>query len=220
MKADDETRAYAAALAGLPAMTPVRLAKLLDGFDPVVAWKAVQAGAHPADPDRRFASGAATTDVEEVWARYVHSQAKVLLPDESGYPSMLLGDPGAPAVLFARGDPTVLEGRARVAVVGTRSATPYGRQVASELATDLAAAGVIVVSGLARGIDGAAHAGALRGGGDGLAPPVAVVGTGLDTVDPPRTANCGKPWPRVAPSCLRRPSAPSRIQVCSRLATG
>jgi DNA processing protein len=176
-------------------MTPVRLAKLLDGFHPVVAWKAVRAGAHPADPDRRFASGATTTDIEDVWASYVRCHAKVLLPDEPGYPSMLLGDPGAPAVLFARGDPTVMEGAARVAIVGTRSATPYGRQVASELATDLAAAGVIVVSGLARGIDGAAHAGALRGGGDGLAPPVAVVGTGLDTVYPPTNREL---WEAVA----------------------
>ena len=132
-------------------MTPVRLAKLLDGFHPVRAWRAVQAGAHPADPDRRFVTAAASTDVEEVWANYGRCRAAVLLPSEPGYPSMLLGDPGAPAVLFARGDPTVVEGAARVAIVGTRSATPYGRQVASELASDLAAAGVIVVSGLARG---------------------------------------------------------------------
>ena len=71
-----------------------------------------------------------------------------------------------------------------MAIVGTRSATPYGRQVASELGSDLAAAGVIVVSGLARGIDGAAHAGALRERGAASAPPVAVVGTGLDIVYP------------------------------------
>ncbi len=184
MKPDDEERAHAAALAGLPAMTPVRLAKLLNGFHPVLALKAVQAGAHPADPDRRFAGAAGTTDVDEVWASYCRCGVRVLLPSEPGYPTMLLGDPGAPAVLFARGDPSVVEGAARVAIVGTRSATPYGRQVASELASDLATTGVVVVSGLARGIDGAAHAGALRGCGAESAPPVAVVGTGLDTVYP------------------------------------
>jgi DNA protecting protein DprA len=97
---------------------------------------------------------------------------------------MLIGDPGAPAVLFALGDPTVLEDRPRVAIVGTRSATHYGRQVASELAADLVAEGVVVVSGLARGIDGAAHAGALRADVVDGAPPVAVVGTGLDIVYP------------------------------------
>jgi DNA processing protein len=109
---------------------------------------------------------------------------RILLPGGDGYPSDLVGDPGAPAVLFALGDPAVVEGVPRVAVVGTRSATPYGRQVASELAADLAAAGVVVVSGLARGIDGAAHAGVVRGGSTASAPPVAVVGTGLDVVYP------------------------------------
>ena len=105
MNPDDEERAHAAALAGLPAMTPVRLAKLLDGFHPVLALKAVQAGAHPADPDRRFARAAGTTDVDEVWASYCRCGVRVLLPSEAGYPTMLLGDPGAPAVLFRAANP-------------------------------------------------------------------------------------------------------------------
>src|ERR1019366_9489232 len=151
---EGDVQAHAAALAGLPGMTPVRLAKLLDGFHPVLAWKAVRAGAHPADPRRKFATSARMIDVGEVGAHYVSAGVKVLLPETVGYPSMLVGDPGAPAVLFARGDPTTLEDKPRVAIVGTRSATHYGRQVASELASELATEGVIVVSGLARGIDG------------------------------------------------------------------
>ena len=111
------------------------------------------------------------------------------------YPTLLTGDPGAPAVLFALGDPGVLEAKSRVAIVGTRSATHYGRQVASELARDLAAEGIVVVSGLARGIDGAAHAGALRAGGDESVPPVAVVGTGLDVVYPASNRDL---WAQVA----------------------
>ena len=95
----------------------------------------------------------------------------------------LVGDPGAPAVLCASGDPSVLEARPAVAVVGTRSATRYGLRVASELGRGLAEAGVVVVSGLALGIDAAAHAGALAAGPTS-APPVAVVGTGLDVVYP------------------------------------
>jgi DNA processing protein len=108
---------------------------------------------------------------------------------------MLMGDPGAPAVLFASGDPSVVEGRARVAIVGTRSATHYGLRMASELAGDLAAEGVVVVSGLAKGIDGAAHSGALRASADEGAPPVAVVGTGLDIVYPISNRAL---WSRVA----------------------
>jgi DNA processing protein len=180
----NDVEAHAAALAGLPGMTPVRLAKALDGFQPTTAWRAIRAGIHPADPRRKFLPSARKTDVREVADRYVRSGVQVLLPGHARYPSMLVGDPGAPAVLFALGEPTVAEGRPRVAIVGTRSATHYGRQVASDLGSELAAAGVTVVSGLARGIDGAAHAGVVRGAADAAAPPVAVVGTGLDLVYP------------------------------------
>jgi len=176
-------------------MTPVRLARLLDGFEPVSAWKAVRAGSHPADPQRKFATPARATDVAEVGARYARRGVRVLLPDTPGYPSMLVADPGAPAVLFALGDPAVVEGLPRVAIVGTRSATHYGRQVASDLASELAAEGVVVVSGLALGIDAAAHAGAVRAGDCDTAPPVAVVGTGLDIVYPPSNREL---WEQVA----------------------
>ncbi|MGH3421570.1 MAG: DNA-processing protein DprA, partial [Streptosporangiaceae bacterium] len=116
--------------------------------------------------------------------RHARLGVHVLLPDHRSYPSALLGDPGAPAVLFALGDPAVMEAGPRVAIVGTRSATHYGRRVASELAGAIAAEGVTVVSGLAAGIDAAAHAGALRAIQPDLAPPAAVVGTGLDVVYP------------------------------------
>jgi DNA processing protein len=76
------------------------------------------------------------------------------------------------------GDLSFIDRSPRVAIVGTRSATPYGLGVAAELGRDLAEAGVVVVSGLARGIDTAAHAGVLAAAGG--APPVAVVGTALD----------------------------------------
>ena len=127
-------------------------------------------------------------------ARYGAAGVSVLLPDTEGYPAALVGDPGAPAVLCGRGDTSVLEGRAAVAVVGTRSATPYGARVAADLGRELALAGVVVVSGLARGIDAAAHAGALSAAG-GAAPPVAVVGTGLDTPYPKENRLL---WQRVA----------------------
>jgi DNA processing protein len=68
----------------------------------------------------------------------------------------------------------------RVAIVGSRRPTPYGEAVAEQLATDLAAAGVVVLSGLALGIDAAAHRGALNGGGT----TIAVMGTGVDLVYP------------------------------------
>ncbi len=188
--------ACAAALLGLPGMTPVRLARLLDGLGPPVAWAAVRAGTHPGDPDRRFTDASQSVEPDEVARRYSGAGVAVLLPGSSGYPAALVGDPGAPAVLCASGDPTVLEARPAVAVVGTRSATPYGARVASDLGRCLAGAGVVVVSGLARGIDAAAHSGALAAG-PGAAPPVAVVGTGLDVPYPKEN---GALWRRVAGS--------------------
>lgn len=102
-----------------------------------------------------------------------------------GYPDRLVADPMAPAVLFSEGHLAALHGPT-VAVVGTRNATLAGRQLAEELGEGLAAAGVSVISGLALGIDGAAHRGALRS----EAPrSVAVIASGLDVVYPRRHAH-------------------------------
>ncbi|MHB1710947.1 MAG: DNA-processing protein DprA [Acidimicrobiales bacterium] len=188
MKDSDMTSAHAAALAGLPGMTPVRLASVMAGMTPMAAWEAIVEGRHVADPERRFTAAARSTEPVEVADRYLRAGVEILMPEDERYPPMLVDDPGAPAVLFAHGNPSVLHGRARVAIVGTRSATPYGRQVASELGRDLSAAGVVVVSGLARGIDGAAHAGALVPPARTSAAPVGVVGTGLDVVYPTSNA--------------------------------
>lgn len=176
--------AHAAALAGLPGMTPRRLAQVLDGFQPVMAWHALVAGAHPADAERRLRQAAGDTDVDAVAERYRRVGVHVLLPGRPGYPSALIGDPGAPAMLFALGNPGTLEGGPSVAIVGTRAATPYGRRMAADLGRTLAAEGVRVVSGLAAGIDAAAHAGALGADPTSSGAPVAVVGTGVDVVYP------------------------------------
>jgi len=126
----------------------------------------------------------------------------VMLPGGSGFPTGLGADPDPPAILFARGDPSVLDGR-RVAIVGTRRCTRYGRDVAYDLGRDLASSGVRVVSGLALGVDGAAHRGALAATGG--APPVAVVGSGLDVVYPPGHRAL---WEQVACSGLLLSEAP------------
>lgn len=186
---DGSDVACGAALAGLPGMTPVRLAKILANANPVQAWEALAHGRHPADEQRRFMNAVREIDPEVVSVAYERAGVTVHLRSASTYPAALRTDPGAPAVLFSRGAPWVVDVRPRVAIVGTRSATTYGLQTASELARDLASAGVIVVSGLALGIDAAAHTGALRTGRDDPAPPVAVVGTGLDVVYPKSNAS-------------------------------
>ena len=101
------------------------------------------------------------------------------LGDED-YPERLRLIPDPPRVLYRLGSLVPQDGEG-IAVVGARAATAYGRTVAERLGRDLAAAGVTVVSGLARGIDGCAHRGALAAGGR----TVAVLGTGLDRIYPP-----------------------------------
>jgi DNA processing protein len=104
----------------------------------------------------------------------------VCLGDEE-YPSLLGDIYDPPPVLWLQGQIPV---GPRVAIVGSRRATTYGLRVAREFATALAAAGVTIVSGLARGIDTAAHEGAMRSGGRTLA----VLGCGLDIAYPPENA--------------------------------
>jgi DNA processing protein len=106
-----------------------------------------------------------------------------LHPGHCHYPSLLkeLHDP--PLVLRACGDPACLAAPA-VAVVGSRQATSYGIRVAQNLGRDLAAAGITVVSGMAAGIDAAAHRGALEAGGR----TAGVLGCGTDVIYPPSHA--------------------------------
>lgn len=99
--------------------------------------------------------------------------------DDPAYPTALRDLPDPPSVVFVRGAALPAVDRA-VAIVGARAATPYGAGLATRLATDLARLGVVVVSGLARGIDAAAHRGALAA--EGVT--VAVLPSGLDCVTP------------------------------------
>lgn len=98
---------------------------------------------------------------------------------DPGYPPQLARIADAPGLLYVRGDPRALL-QAQIAIVGTRTPTLPGLQTARQWAEALARAGLVVTSGLARGIDGAAHRGALAAGG----PTVAVLGTGPDLLYP------------------------------------
>jgi DNA processing protein len=98
---------------------------------------------------------------------------------DAHYPAQLSEIPDAPEILYVRGR-LERDDALAVAVVGSRRATPYGMSVAESVSAELAARGVTVVSGLARGIDSAAHRGALRGGGR----TIAVLGGGVDKIYP------------------------------------
>ncbi|HEX6324482.1 MAG TPA: DNA-processing protein DprA [Vicinamibacterales bacterium] len=112
----------------------------------------------------------------------------------SRYPAWLRMVPDPPPVLWARGGLSVLE-QTSVAIVGSRSASQYARQVARALAAGLAEAGIVVTSGMARGVDGAAHEASLAAGGR----TIAVLGTGIDVVYPAEHAALAE---RIAASGL------------------
>ena len=101
---------------------------------------------------------------------------------DPAYPAALLATPDPPVLLHVAGDPAALAAPRALAIVGSRHATPQGLANARAFAAELAGRGVAIVSGLAAGIDGAAHEGALQAGGI----TVAVVGTGADRVYPAR----------------------------------
>jgi DNA processing protein len=111
----------------------------------------------------------------------------VLTLGDSDYPAPLLDIPDPPLMLYAMGqtaDLATLQAEQALAIVGSRNPTPQGADNAREFACSLAANGLTIVSGLALGVDGAAHEGALLGhAGQGLAT-IAIVGTGLDRVYP------------------------------------
>lgn len=196
--------AWWVALAGLPAMGPARLQALRTRWRGDEAWAAVAAGVAIDDPavagvcgsgaasiGAGWAQGAAATDVAASWAAHAHLH--VTVAGEAGFPERLVDDVEPPVVLFADGDPSVLAGPT-VAVVGTRRCTRAGAETAREIGLVCARLGACVVSGLAVGIDTAAHEGALAAGPDG-APPVAVVGSGLDVIYPARSRRL---WRAVA----------------------
>ena len=110
-------------------------------------------------------------------------QVTVAAPGAAGYPPSLLEIPDPPSLLYLRGGWEARDANA-VALVGSRHGTSYGKRIAERLAGELVRAGFTVVSGLARGVDGAAHRGALKAGGRTLA----VLAGGLAEIYPPEHA--------------------------------
>jgi DNA processing protein len=123
---------------------------------------------------------AAERSAEDQQRRALRAGGRVLTLWDDTYPENLKWIYDPPPLLFVRGELAGAD-RLAIALVGTRAATGYGLRVAAEFAGELARRGITVVSGLARGIDGAAHRGALQAGGRTLA----VTGSGLDVVYPP-----------------------------------
>lgn len=210
MRAPLAERQAMLALSTLPDAGPRRLAALVGDDGAAAALDRLRAPTAPVVPAlegcagrggpkallERWRAAARALDVEGLWRHHVDHGVAVLLPGDDRWP--LAEDPEPPALLCCLGDTELLlDERPRAAVVGTRRCTAYGVEVATDLGATLAGAGVSVVSGLAIGIDGAAHVGSLRSRAEvGVgAPPIGVAATGLDVAYPRRHRQL---WRRVA----------------------
>ncbi len=168
-------------VAGIGSM---RLTSLLETCGSIeAAWRAPIQQLQAANLDRRslenLLAARRQIDPEAEWQRVLRSGVTVLTWDDPEYPANLRQVDGSPPVLFVRGRIDLIDELA-VAVVGTRRASVYGREVAHALASELARNGVTVVSGLALGIDSIAHRSAMDSGGRTLA----VLGSGVDQIYP------------------------------------
>ncbi len=188
----DSTRVAWIALSLIPSVGGRTLARLLDRFGS--AGAALQAGdaALQAVPGigPKLSAAVRAIDLDAVQAAIAAWQAEgivIALPGETAYPAPLAALDDAPPALFMRGsladgDPSAWA--RSVAIIGTRRPRPESRQIAGALAETLAAAGWTVISGLAAGIDAAAHAGACRAGRT-----AAVLGGGVRAIYPPENSD-------------------------------
>ncbi len=175
---------YRVAFSRIRGIGPARFAKLVEYFgDAGSAWEASEkeltACLGPA-LTRSFCSERVKIDPEAELKDICQRGYRLLVPGERGYPPLLHHVHAPPFLLYQLGEFDFTDDLVTVAMVGTRRPTPYGRKVAREFARYLAREGIVVGSGMALGIDGESHRGALEGGGR----TVAVLGSGLDVVYP------------------------------------
>lgn len=170
----------------LPDLGPRRLHRLLSAFPdassalsaPAAAWRALGLPASCAEP-RRSPAIRERVSLALNWLEQPGHQ--LLMWDDPNYPALLAELPDAPPLLFVDGDANLLE-QPQLAMVGSRRASRLGLDNATAFARSLAGGGFVITSGLALGIDGAAHQGALDVGGK----TIAVLGTGLQRLYPRR----------------------------------
>jgi DNA processing protein len=148
------------------------------------AWRADPANLAEAGLGRRLIERVVqahdTVNLDQLWEKIEAQRITVLTWEDESYPVRLKEIDQPPPVLYIRGE-YLPDDLFAVAIVGTRRITSYGRQITEEIASFLAANGITVISGLARGVDAVAHQAALKTGGR----TIAVLGSGVDKIYPP-----------------------------------
>jgi len=180
----DEDRLGWLALILAPGLGPRRILEAMRQLDAPgqifsLSLTAIEGLRFPAEAAQFLFDGKARAAAEKQWEQVARAGAQIVTYSCPQYPERLKEIYDPPPVLWVRGDAGLLA-RYSIAIVGTRHPTPYGTGVAEMLARDLSARGMLIVSGMARGIDSAAHKGALAAG----KPTLAVWGTGIDVIYP------------------------------------
>jgi DNA processing protein len=184
MKAKEQAGLGWLALALTPGMGPTRIAKAMARLGAAervfeASLTELEGAGLPAPAAQFVFEGRAFAAAEDEAKRVAEAGGSLLTREDGAFPERLLEIYDPPAVLWIRGDASVLA-RPGIAVVGTRQPSPYGLGMAEMLSRDLANRRLTILSGMARGVDSAAHKGALDAGGK----TVAVWGTGIDVVYP------------------------------------
>jgi len=172
------------ALALTPGLGPTkarRVAEFFGGIRGVFAatLTELEASGMQAASAQSLGTGRSLELANEEQARAADADIQIISFEDAAYPAQLKQIYDPPLVLYVRGNVGAIS-QPGIAVVGTRHPTPYGTAMAERLACDLAARGLVIFSGLARGVDSAGHRGAIAGKGK----TVAVMGTGVDVIYP------------------------------------
>jgi DNA processing protein len=180
-----DDRAYWLGFHLIPNIGAARIARLIESFGSIrAAWEGNLAAFREAGMNEKAASALvdhrAKIDLEREWERVQRAGASMLTLEDDAYPRLLREIPSPPPVIYIKGE-MLPEDETAIGVVGTRRATRYGLEMTRRLSSGLASSGIVIVSGLARGVDGIAHAEALDAGGRTLA----VLGCGVDHLYPP-----------------------------------
>lgn len=182
--ADNSKQILWIALALTPGLGPTRARRLVEFFGGIervfqVSLTELEAAGLPAAAAQAIGTGKSIELAHEEMGKAAGLDIQVVAMEDIEYPARLKQIYDPPLVLYVRGDVEALN-RPGIAVIGTRHPTPYGIGMAERLSCDLAARGLVIFSGLARGVDSAAHRGAVSAKGK----TVAVFGTGVDVVYP------------------------------------
>ena len=179
----EKARAWLA-LSLTPGLGPTRVRRLVEYFGGAAAvlrasLTELESTGILASSAQSLGTGKSAELAQEELARAAGIGVRVVTLDDSDYPNELKQIYDPPPVLYVRGEVSTIS-QPGIAVVGTRHPTPYGTGMAERLACDLAARGLTIISGMARGVDTAGHRGAIAGKGK----TVAVFGTGIDVIYP------------------------------------